>query len=462
MTVYIKYLQINTGAKLSISPSPAETLWVGSHKINWSPLPIFERYLSPNSFSQKKEYAQARKYDPQDLPAPSPQTQTQQPATYSSPLSTDGTDLFSKKGLFGFGGGSDPSHSQKKSLFHNPHHDYSNKFSTGGFFSGLGPFGPKNAPKIIPPNFSSSVAERRSSSIQPSDSRDYAVPPTSQTPNTTPSPQYRQSSTRNTILVSPPQTIYALSTPGPSISPIVNRLRQMTEWSRSKQNQKPEVSQSSVPKNEGRSPNQNQINSSLERKLHLKKRQREGLGVKPKSTPHKNNIEAIILANDDDDTTEIITGTQLKVQESKDNPRKSRAKPVSVVKRKRRPRGRKISKGLQQKRKSQQKQQQEQQQQQRNIEDQQEVRPQRPYQLERPRNSDHIILHPTNAALLQQPLEFQQRSLARGRNYEVNRKDKQIDLFQSRQDSDVAAAVNHPGPVSFRFGPEDAKVSPYF
>lgn len=233
----------------------------------------------------------------------------------------------------------------------------------------------------------------------------------------------------------------------------------MTEWSRSKQSLKPqpEISSSSLMKKEG---HQEKVNSSLERKLHLKKRLREGTvgGSRPSKTKsQKNNIEAIILANDDDDTTEIITGTKLTVQESKDSPRKSRAKPVSISKRKRKSRGRKVSKELQQRRKSQKNQKE---QQQPSSQEQQEIRPRsQDYQLERPRNSDIRIIHPTNAALLQEPLEYQQQSR---RSYDLKRKDKQIDLFQNRGDSDVAAAFNHEGPISFRFGPEDAKVSPYF
>lgn len=309
-----------------------------------------------------------------------------------------------------------PQANPKKSLFQNPHHDFSNKITSGGFFAGLNAaaFGKPDAPKVKPPNF----AESRSS-VQPDVEYSLTQPRRSQP--TTPLPAI-QLSTGGTMLVSPPGTIVALSTPGPSISPIVDRLRKMTQWS--KQTQKSGTIMPQQKESKSISP--------LERRRRFKKRLRN-----KQAKEHKHNIEAIILSKDNDDSNEFLPSDRhIRIVKSHSQTGEKRRKSKSS-KRRRKSRDRKVS--------------QEQNDSNSSGSSEEIIRGRAAHQRSR---GDIVIIHPTNAAFLNDPMDGQQ-SLRRNYQFsQVRRKDK--GLFQTED-----AMVHKPAPTSFRFGAEDARVNPY-
>jgi len=246
--------------------------------------------------------------------------------------------------------------------------------------AGLAPVNPtSSSPSPLFPPQPQPFAEPRLSTIQPplsdgtiSSASIYNNPTTSLPPLS--SPSLADSIFPRDSSVTPASI--ALSSPGLSINPIIAQLRKMTEWSKQKTLHKKEGKFSHSHHNHG--------HSHFDLKKRLQKKYKD-----------RSNIEAIILADDDDDQDAELPSLK-RVQKHK---RKS-------------------------------------------IDSKEVVAP-----------SDLVIIHPTNAAYLLDPMQVQQTAL---KKYQINRKDKKMGIFRNED-----AIIDRPAPFSFRFGPEDAKPSPY-
>ncbi|ODM93856.1 hypothetical protein Ocin01_12823 [Orchesella cincta] len=333
--------------------APAETLWIGSNKINWSPLPLFLQFTKPNEYKQK----QLQQQQQQQKEAQARKFQLTNPFQLNSPFPVK-----------------DPFSSQKH-LFPYPQ-------SIG---LGLSPVNPSSSSPIPFPPQTQPFAESRSS-IQPPLAENYS-PVSRYSAPTTPLPLVSSPSLTDSIFprdsLSTPASV-ALSSPGVSINPIIEQLKKMTQWSKTKQ-----TKQNTFSKKEGRyrghghiphSENQNRFN--LKNKIKKNK----------KNKKDRSNIQDIILADDDQDSE---LPTLKRVQKHK---RKS-------------------------------------------VDSREAFAP-----------SDLVVVHPTNAVYLLDPMEVQQTAL---KKYQINRKDKKLGMFRSED------AIERPAPFSFKFGPQDAKPSPY-
>lgn len=366
---------------------PAESLWIGSHKINWSPLPLFLKFTNPSLYQEKKHEAQARKFE----------TKT--------PI------IVARNSLNKFN--SYDRNQYRRS--YNPQHQHQYISHRGSRFpSGVGRFPEFPSRPQLPEPY---LEDRRFSTNQQHQKQsgnDYAnivagaVMKTSPTQTTTPAPIYV--STSATLLVSPPQAVAALSTPGPGISPIIDKLRKMTEWSK----------QSGFSKKEGKPT---PVYPFHGRRLRVRKRLISGQAlpqqsnsIKPKQ--YKHNIAEIIASNDNEDhmststtndRTNIIRPRKVDSNTSKNVGLENTTPKIDYV----------------------------------TKDDYEDA-----FRSSSPPN-DIVIIHPTNAAfLIKDPMESQQTSMKK-------RKDKKLGYFKK------AANADRPAPLTFRFGPEDAKVSPY-
>jgi len=324
--------------------APAETLWIGSNKINWGPLPLFLQFSNPNQHKQQQlqqhqqKEAQARKFN-------------------FGPFQQN----------------------QFKNPFDNQKHLFPYPQSISAGLPPPPPLNPISSTPYPPLSLSSPYpqpfAESRSSVQPPTEDHYYTV---SRYNPTTPLPLVSSPSLADSIFprdTSTPTSLI-LSTPSDNLNPIIAQLRKMTEWSKSRQ-------KTSLVKKEGKYGHSQGQHGRHNLKNKIKKKNKD-----------RSNIEAIILADDDDQDAELPP-----------------LKRVQKFKRK-------------------------------SINSKELTAP-----------SDLIVIHPTNAAhLLIDPMEVQQSAL---KKYQINRKDKKLGMFRSED------AIERPAPFSFKFGPQDAKPSPY-
>ncbi|CAL8072466.1 unnamed protein product [Orchesella dallaii] len=340
--------------------APAETLWIGSNKINWSPLPLFLQFANPDQYKQQQlqkqqqQQAQARKFNFGPF----------QQNHVKDPFNTNQKFLFPFPQSISAGFPPPPPPPQANPISSTP-------FPPPAFSS---PFPHVSFSSPFP-----SFAEARSS-IQPPTEDSYTA--TTKYYRTTPLPLVSSPSLADSIFprdTSSPASI-SLSTPSDNLNPIIAQLRKMTQWSKSKQK--------TFVKKEGKyGHGQSQSHGHGNHgRYNLKQKNR-------KKNKDRSNIEAIILADDDDQDAELPT-----------------LKRVQKHKRK-------------------------------SINSKEVVAP-----------SDLVIAHPTNSAYLIDPMEVQPTAL---KKYQINRKDKKLGMFRSED------AFERPAPVSFKFGPQDAKPSPY-